>query len=150
LEHVNRVATMGQLTASISHEVMQPIAAAITNARAALRCLSAQTPDVEEARRALGRIVNEGNRASDVIDRIRSLIKKAPPRKDAQNINETVLEVIALTHGEVGKHGVSVQTRLTKGLPLIQADRVQLQQVIINLIMNAVEAMSDVNKASRA
>ena len=150
LAHVNRVMTMGQLTASISHEVMQPIAAGITNARAALRCLGSQPPDVEEVRRALGRIVNEGNRAADVIDRIRSLIKKAPPRKDDLNINEAILEVIALTHGEVGKHGVSVQTRLTEGLPPIQADRVQLQQVIINLIMNAIEAMSGVDKGPRA
>jgi len=150
LAHVNRVMTMGQLTASISHEVMQPIAAGITNARAALRCLGSQPPDVEEVRRALGRIVNEGNRATDVIDRIRSLIKKAPPRKDHLNINEAILEVIALTHGEVGKHGVSVQTRLTDGLPLIHGDRVQLQQVIINLIMNAIEAMSGVDKGPRA
>src|SRR5262245_48562705 len=149
LAHVNRVMTMGQLTASISHEVMQPIAAGITNAQAALRCLGSQPPDVEEVRRALGRIVNEGNRATDVIDRIRSLIKKAPPRKDVLNINETILEVIALTHGEVGKHGVSVQTRLTEGLPPIQADRVQLQQVIINLIMNAIEAMSGAGKVPR-
>jgi PAS domain S-box-containing protein len=144
LAHVNRVTTMGQLTASISHEVMQPIAAGITNARAALRCLGSQPPDVEEVRRALGRIVKEGNRATDIIDRIRSLIKNAPPRKDHLNINETVLEVIALTHGEVGKHGVSVQTSLAEGLPSIQADRVQLQQVIVNLIMNAIEAMSGV------
>jgi PAS domain S-box-containing protein len=150
LAHANRVTTMGQLTASISHEVMQPIAAGITNARAALRCLDSQPPDVEEVRRALGRIVNEGNRAADVIDRIRSLIKKAPPRKDHLNINEAILEVIALTHGEVEKHGVSVQTRLTDGLPLIHGDRVQLQQVIINLIMNAIEAMSGVDKGPRA
>jgi signal transduction histidine kinase len=104
---------------------------------------------VEEVRRALGRIVKEGNRAADVIDRIRSLIRKAPPRKDVVNINETILEVIALTHGEMGKHGVSVQTRLTEGLSAIQADRVQLQQVIINLIMNASEAMSGTGKVPR-
>ncbi len=150
LAHTNRVMTMGQLTASIAHEIMQPIAAGITNAQAALRCLGAQPPNVEEVRRALGRIVKEGNRAADVIDRIRSLIKKAPPRKDVLNINETILEAIALTHGEVGKHGVSVQTRFTEGLPPIQADRVQLQQVIINLIMNAIEAMSDVRDVPRA
>ena len=150
LAHVNRVTTMGQLTASISHEVMQPIAAAITNARAALRCLGSQPPDLEEVQRALGRIVNEGNRATDVIDRIRSLIKKAPPRKDDLKINEAILEVIALTHGEVVKHSVSVQTELTEGLPLVQGDRVQLQQVIINLIINAIEAMSGVGNGSRA
>ncbi len=150
LAHTNRVMTMGQLTASIAHEIMQPIAAGITNAQAALRCLSSQPPNVEEVRRALGRIVKEGNRAADVIDRIRSLIKKAPPRKDVLNINETIVEAIALTHGEVGKHGVSVQTRFTEGLPPIQADRVQLQQVIINLIMNAIEAMSGVFNVPRA
>jgi PAS domain S-box-containing protein len=150
LAHANRVMTMGQLTASMSHEVMQPIAAGITNAQVALRCLGSQPPDVEEVRRSLGRIVNEGNRAADVIDRIRALIKKAPPRKDVLNINETILEAMALTHGEVGKHGVSVQTRFTEGLPPIQADRVQLQQVVINLIVNAIEAMSDVGNVPRS
>jgi PAS domain S-box-containing protein len=150
LAHVNRVTTMGQLAASISHEVMQPIAAGITNARAALRCMGSQPPALEEVRRALGRIVNEGNRATDVIDRIRSLVKKAPPRKDDLKINEAILEVIALIRGEVEKHGVSVQTQLTEGLPLIQADRVQLQQVIINLIINAIEAMSGAGQGSRA
>jgi PAS domain S-box-containing protein len=150
LAHVNRVTTMGQLTASIAHEVIQPIAAGITRARAALRCLGSDPPDLAEVQRALGRIVNEGNRATDVIDRIRSLIKKAPPRKDDVKINEAILEVIALTHGEVEKHGVSAQTQLTEGLPLIQADRVQLQQVIINLIINAIEAMSGVGTGSRA
>lgn len=149
LAHVNRVTTMGQLTASIAHEVIQPIAAGITNARAALRCLGSHPPDLEEVQRALGRIVNDGNRATDVIDRIRSLIKKAPPRKDDLKINEAILEVIALTHGEVEKRGVSVQTQLTEGLPLIQADRVQVQQLIINLIINAIEAMSGVGIESR-
>jgi PAS domain S-box-containing protein len=149
LAHVNRVTTMGQFTASISHEVMQPIAAAITNARAALRLLGSQPSDVEAVRQALGRIVNEGNRAADVVDRIRALFKKTPPRKDDLKINEAVLEVIALTQGEVVTHGVSVETQLSEGLPLIQGDRVQLQQVIINLIINAVEAMSGVAKGSR-
>ena len=149
LAHVNRVTTMGLLTASISHEVMQPIAAGITNARTALRLLGSQPPDVEQVRQALARIVSEGNRATDVVDRIRALIKKAPPRKDDLKINEAVLEVIALTNGEVAKHGVSVETQLTEGLPLIQGDRIQLQQVIINLIINAVEAMSGIAKGSR-
>jgi PAS domain S-box-containing protein len=149
LAHVNRVTTMGLLTASISHEVMQPIAAGITNARTALRLLGSQPPDVEQVRQALARIVSEGNRATDVIDRIRALIKKAPPRKDDLKINEAVLEVIALTNGEVAKHGVSVEAQLTEGLPLIHGDRIQLQQVIINLIINAVEAMSGIAKGSR-
>jgi PAS domain S-box-containing protein len=149
LAHVNRVATMGQLTASIAHEVNQPIAAAVTNAQAALRWLGAQSPDVEEVRQALGRIVRDGNRAGAVIGRIRALIKKAPPRKDSLEINEAILEVLALTRGEVLRHGVLVQTQLAEGLPLVEGDRVQLQQVILNLILNAVEAMSSVSEGSR-
>jgi PAS domain S-box-containing protein len=150
LAHVNRVTTMGQLAASISHEVMQPIAAAIMNARTALHLLGSQPPDVEQVRQALGRIVDEGNRATNVVDRIRALIKKTPPRKDDLKINEAIREVVALTQGEVATHGVSVETQLTEGLPLIQGDRVQLQQVIINLIINAIEAMGGVGKGSRA
>lgn len=149
LAHANRVATMGQLSASIAHEVMQPIAATVTNAQVALRFLNAQPPNLEEARQALGDIVKAGNRATDVIQRIRTLIKKAPPRKDALEINRAILEVIALTRGEIVKNGVSVQTQLAEGLPLIQGDRVQLQQVILNLIINAVEAMSAVSEGAR-
>jgi PAS domain S-box-containing protein len=149
LAHVNRVTTMGQLAASIAHEVMQPIAAGVTNAHAALRWLGNQPPDPDRARQALGRVVEDGNRAANVIDRIRALSKKAPPRKDATKINEVILEVIALTRGEVVKSNVSVQTQLVDGLPLIQGDRVQLQQVILNLIINAVEAMGGVSKGSR-
>ena len=102
-----------------------------------------EPPNLEEVRQALGRIVKDGNRAGDVIGRIRALIKKAPPRKEALDINEAIREVIELTHGEAVKNGVSVQTQLAEGLPLIQGDRVQLQQVILNLIVNAVEAMSE-------
>jgi len=149
LAHVNRVTTMGELSASIAHEVMQPVTAAVTNAHAALRWLGTQPPDLEEIRQALGRVVKEGNRATDVIGRIRALIKKAPPRKDSLEINEAILEVIALTRGEVVKNGVSVQTQLAEGLPLIQGDRVQLQQVILNLIINAAEAMNGVSEGSR-
>src|SRR5499427_7669445 len=147
--HVNRVATMGQLAASISHEVMQPIAAGVTNAQVALRWLGSQPPDLEEVRQALDRIVKEGNRARNVIDRIRALIQKAPPRMDRLKIGEAVYEAIALTHGELVKQGVSVQTQLAEGLPHVQGDRVQLQQVIINLTINAMEAMSSVGQASR-
>jgi len=149
LAHVNRVTTIGQLAASISHEVTQPIAATLNNAQAALRWLGAQPPDLEEVRQALGRIVKESNRASEVIARIRALIKKAPPRKDALDVNEVILEVITLTHGEVLKNSVSARTQLAEGLPPIQGDRVQLQQVLLNLILNAVEAMSGVSEASR-
>jgi PAS domain S-box-containing protein len=149
LAHANRIATMGQLTASIAHEVNQPIAAAITNAQATLRWLSAARPDLEEARQALRRIVENGNRAGEVIGRIRALITKAPPRKDDVAINDAILEVVALTHGEAVKNGVSVRTQLAEGLPIIEGDGVQLQQVILNLIVNAIEAMSGTNEAPR-
>jgi PAS domain S-box-containing protein len=149
LAHANRVATMGQLSASISHEMNQPIAAAATNAQAALRWLGARPPNLEEAREALRRIVENANRAGDVIGRIRALIKKAPPQKDSLEINDAILEVIALTRGEMVKTGVSVHTQLAKGLPQIQGDRVQLQQVILNLIVNAVEAMNGTAGGSR-
>jgi signal transduction histidine kinase len=149
LAHVNRVATMGELSASIAHEVIQPITASVTNARAALRFLNAQPPNLEETRQALGATVEQGNRATDVIQRIRALIKKAPPRKDALEINGAILEVIALTRNEILKNGVSVQTQLAEGLPLIQGDRVQLQQVILNLTINAVQAMSAVSEGAR-
>src|SRR5260370_16383050 len=112
LAHANRIATMGQLSASIAHEVNQPIAAAITNAHAALSWLGARPPELEEGRQALGRIVANGNRAGDVIGRIRALATKAPPRKDALEINEAILEVIALTHRESAKQNASVHTQL--------------------------------------
>jgi PAS domain S-box-containing protein len=147
--HANRVATMGQLTASIAHEVNQPIAGAVFNAEAALRWLGARPPDLEEVRQALGRIVKDANRAGDVIGRIREIIKKAPPRKDRVDINEAIREVIELTRGEAAKNGASVRTALAKGLPLVEGDRVQLQQVILNLILNAVQAMGAVAEGSR-
>jgi PAS domain S-box-containing protein len=149
LAHANRVATMGQLTASIAHEVNQPIAGAVTNAHAALRWLSAQPPDLEEVRQALARIVRDGGRAADVIDRIRELVKKAPLRKDGVAINEAIIEVVVLTHGEAMKNGVSVRTQLAEGLPPIEGDRVQLQQVILNLIINAIQAMSGMAEGAR-
>src|SRR5258707_10053440 len=150
LAHANRVATMGQLSASIAHEVNQPITAAVTNAEAALRWLGAQPPDLEEVRRALGLIVEDGTRAVNVIGGIRALIKKVPPRQACLDINDAIREVIALTRGEAVKTGVSVQTDLADGLPLIYGDRVQLQQVILNLIINAIEAMSGVAETPRA
>jgi signal transduction histidine kinase len=149
LAHANRVATTGQLTASITHEVTQPIAAVVNNARAGLHWLDAQPPNLEEVRQAFGAIISDGRRADGVIGRIRALIKKAPPRKEDLEINEAVLEVIALTRTEVLKNGVSVRTQLAESLPLIRADRVQLQQVILNLILNAIEAMSGVGEGAR-
>jgi C4-dicarboxylate-specific signal transduction histidine kinase len=150
LAHANRVTTMGQLTASIAHEVNQPITAAVINAEAALRWLGAQPPNLEEVRGALGLIVEDGTRAGNVIDGIRALIKKVPPRQACLDINEVIREVIALTRGEAAKTGVSVQTDLADGLPPIYGDRVQLQQVILNLIVNAIEAMSGVAETTRA
>ena len=142
LAHVARVATMGELTASIAHEVNQPIAATVLNAQAALRWLGARPPNLEEARQALARIVNDGNRAGDVIRRIRDLIKKAPPRVEWLDINDAIREVIELTRAETVNNDVSVQTELAAGLPRVKGDRVELQQVVLNLIVNAVEAMS--------
>jgi PAS domain S-box-containing protein len=149
LAHANRVATMGQLTASIAHEVNQPITATVTNAQAGLRWLDGRAPDLEEVRQALTRIVKDANRAGDVIGRIRALMTRAPVRKDRLEINEAILEVVALTRVEVVKNGVAVQTKLADGLPPIQGDRVQLQQVMLNLIVNAVEAMSSVSEGAR-
>jgi C4-dicarboxylate-specific signal transduction histidine kinase len=147
--HANRVATMGELTASIAHEVNQPIAATASNADAALRWLSARPPDLEEVRQALDRITKDAHRAGDVIGRIRDIIKKAPPRKDRVDINEAIREVIELTRGEAAKNGASVQTALGEGLPLVEGDRVQLQQVGLNLIVNAVQAMGAIQEGPR-
>src|SRR5712672_1091423 len=149
LAHANRVTTMGQLTASITHEVNQPITAAVTYALAARRFLSAEPPNFHEVDDALSRIVKEGNRAGEVVGRIRALIKKAPARKDAVAINDAVLEVIALTRTEAANNSVSVRTQLGEGLPPVQGDRVQLQQVLLNLVLNAIEAMRDVGEEER-
>ena len=149
LAHANRVTTMGQLSATIAHEVSQPIAAAVINGGAALRWLGSQPPNLEEVRQALGRILENGNRAIDVMGRIRALMKRAPLRKESLEINEAILQVIDLTRGEVMENCVSVRTQLAEGLPLLQGDRVQLQQVILNLIINAVEAMKGVSEESR-
>jgi PAS domain S-box-containing protein len=149
LVHANRVATMGQLSASIAHEVNQPIGATLNNASAALHWLSKEPADLEKARQAVNRIFANGNRVSEVIDRMRALFKKAPLREEDVDINGAILEVIALTRGEVAKNGITVQSHLVDGLPLIQGDRVQLQQVIMNLIINAVEALSSVSEGAR-
>jgi signal transduction histidine kinase len=149
LAHANRVATMGQLTASIAHETKQPITAARTYAAAALRFLDKSPPDVAEVREALTCIVNETGRASDVVDRIGSLIKKAPPRKEVVDLNAAILEVTALTRSEAVKTGVTVGTQLAGELPRIQCDRVQLQQVMLNLIVNAIQSMSGVEDGNR-
>lgn len=149
LARANRVTMMGQMAASIVHEVNQPIAAAMTNAYAARRWLDANPPELGEVRQALDQIIKAGNRASDVIGRIRDLVKKAPLQRDGLEINDMIQDVIALTHGEVIKSGVSVQTQLMEGLPSIQGDKIQLQQVMLNLIINAVEAVRGMSGGPR-
>jgi len=149
LVRANRVATMGQLTASIAHEVSQPLAAARNNASAALRFLNRSPPDLEEVRQALSCVVNDTDRAGDIVGRIREHIKKAPPRKVNLDINDAITEVIAFARSEAVKNGVAVQTHLMEGLSPVEGDRVQLQQVVLNLILNAVEAMTSVGGGSR-
>ena len=141
LAHANRVATVGQLTASIAHEVIQPIAATVTNAETALRWLRRGSSHLEEVQQALTSIVEDGVRAGGVVKGIRALMKKAPPRKDRLEVNGVILEIIELARGEAVKHGVSILTELADLLPAVEADRVQLQQVLLNLIVNALEAM---------
>ncbi len=149
LAHANRVTTMGQLTASITHEVNQPITAAVTYALAARRFLSADPPNFREADDALSLIVKEGNRAGEIVERVRALVKKVPARKDIVAIDDAILEVIALTRTEVANNSVSARTQFAEGLPRVQGDRVQLQQVILNLIVNAIQSMRDVEDGNR-
>jgi len=149
LAHMNRLSTMGELAASLAHEVKQPIAAARNNARAALNFLDRCPPDLGEVREALGCVVGDADRAGHIVDRVRDHIKKAPPQQDRFDLNKAVNEVIALARSEVANNGVSVQARLAEGLSPVQGDRVQLQQIVLNLILNAIEAMSSVDDGVR-
>jgi C4-dicarboxylate-specific signal transduction histidine kinase len=149
LAHVTRVTTMGELTASIAHEVNQPLAGVVTNANACIRWLAGNSPDLHEAREALRRIVRDGNRASDVIGRIRGLLKKGEPARTRLDINPVIQEIIELVRGEMIQSKVSLQTELVAGLPLVSADRVQLQQVLLNLITNALDALRPVKDRPR-
>ena len=149
LAHMNRVSMMGELAASLSHEITQPIASARNNARAAQNFLDMQPPDLGEVREALSCVVGDTDRAGDIIDRIRDHIKKAPPRKEQFDLNEAINEVIVLGRSAIIKNGVSVQTRLSEGLFPVHGDRVQLQQVVLNLLLNAVEAMGSVEAEPR-
>ncbi len=142
LAHANRVTTMGQLTGLIAHEVNQPIAATVVGAQAALRWLDYHPPDLEEVRKLLAQIVQNGTRAGEIIHRVRALIKKAPPQQDILEINGPIREVIELARNEAIKNRVSITADLADGLPYVLGDRVQLQQVVLNLIVNAIEAMS--------
>src|SRR6266849_48682 len=144
LAHINRVTTMGELTASLAHEVNQPIAAAVTDANTCLRWLTRDRPDVEEARHAASRIVKDATRAGEIISRIRLVFKKGAPQRELVDVNEVIREMIALLHGEVTRYSVSVRTELAD-LPHVMADRVQLQQVLMNLMINGIDAMKDVD-----
>ena len=144
LAHANRIAIMGHLTAAISHEINQPIAALLTNAQTAVRWLTRQPPNVEKARPLIDRVISDANRTADIVSGIREFSKKTPVRPQALNVNETILEVLTLAHAAISEHRVATNTELAKDLPRLSADKVQLQQVILNLIMNAIEAMSEV------
>jgi PAS domain S-box-containing protein len=147
--HMNRVSMLGELAASLSHEIAQPIASARNNARAAQNFLELEPPDLGEVREALASVVADTDRAGEIIDRIREQIKKAPPRKERFDLNAAINEVIILARNVTNRNGVLVETRLADGLSLVQGDRVQLQQVLLNLILNAVEAMGSVETRAR-
>jgi PAS domain S-box-containing protein len=149
LAHANRVATMGQLTASIAHEIAQPIGAVYNRANAAINFLNRNPPDLEEVREAISRIADAADRAREIIVRIREQVKKAPPQKDCFDLNEAIEEVLLLANNAITKDAIAVQTGFAKGLPPVQGDRVQLQQVALNLILNAMEAMRSVDDRSR-
>jgi len=149
LAHANRVAIMGQLAASIAHEVNQPIAALLTNAATAVRWLNRQPPNLEKGRPLIDRIISDGTRAADIVSRIRDFAKKEPARKTSLEVNDAILEIIGLTRVETSKHDVSLKMQLPGGLPQILGDRVQLQQVILNLTLNAVEAASEIANGPR-
>jgi PAS domain S-box-containing protein len=143
LAHVNRVSMLGELAASVSHELKQPIAAAMINAQTCMRWLKRDHPDVDEALEATMRLVTDGTRATEIIDRLRSLYKKSPPQRELVDVNEIVREMLALLRGEANRYSIVARSDLAPDLKKITADRVQLQQVFMNLMLNAIEAMKD-------
>ncbi len=145
LAHSNRVTTMGELTASLAHEIKQPIAAAITNANACLRWLSRDQPDLEEVRAAASRIVQDGRRAGEIVNQVRLLFQKDTLQRELVDLNEIIREMLLLVHGEATQFAVLVRTELAADLPQAMGDRVQLQQVLMNLIMNSIDALRDVD-----
>ena len=142
LAHVARVVTVGELTASIAHEINQPLGALVNNAGACLGWLDAE--NLEEARNSVALMMDDAQRASEIITRIRALVKKAPPQKDWLDINQIIREVIALAQSEMQRNHIALETQLSDDVPLVFADRIQLQQVMLNLMMNAIEAMTQV------
>jgi C4-dicarboxylate-specific signal transduction histidine kinase len=149
LAHMNRRSMMGELAASLAHEIAQPIATARNNARASMHFLDRSPPDLGQVREALTCVVDDVDRAGDILNRVRDHIKKAPAGKEVVDLNAAILEVTALTHSETVKTGVTVGTQLAAELPRIQCDRVQLQQVMLNLIVNAIQSMSGVEDGNR-
>jgi len=149
LAHVTRVTTIGGLAAAIAHEINQPLAAVITNGNACLRWLAGTTPNLDEARQAVGRIIRDGNRASDVIAKIRALLRKTGTEKERLDMNDVIREVVALAQSEIRRNGVALRAQLEGNIPPVLGDRVQLQQVVLNLIMNGIEAMSAVGDRAR-
>jgi C4-dicarboxylate-specific signal transduction histidine kinase len=149
LAHINRVSMMGELAASLAHEITQPIASARNNARAALNFLDQQPSDLGDAREALACVVTDVDRARNIIERIREHMKKTPPRKERFGLDAAIDEVMVLARSAIIRNGVSVKTRHAHGLLPVQGDRVQLQQVVLNLILNAVEAMGSVEAGAR-
>jgi PAS domain S-box-containing protein len=149
LARVARVTTLGELTAAIAHEVNQPLTGVISSGNACLRWLAANPPNLGAARRSVERMIDDGSRAADVIRRIRDMVRKSPPRKDAFNINDTIMEVLALIRTELSRNDISPRAELANDLPVVWGDRIQLQQVILNLVMNAIEAMSEVSPTQR-
>jgi PAS domain S-box-containing protein len=149
LAHINRVTTMGELAASIAHEIKQPISAAHTNAQACLLWLGRDQPDIEKAQKAVSRITQDATRASEIINRIRVLFKKEQPQREWVDVNEVILEMFSLMSGEAGRRAISIHTELAPELPKVSADRVQLQQVLMNLMLNGFEAISEGKVAGR-
>jgi len=147
LAHVNRVTTMGELTASLAHEVNHPIAAAVINARACLNWLAGAPPNLEEARAAAMSIVEDGTRAADIISRIRLLFKKGTPQRELVDVNDVIREMLVLLRSEITRYSIAIRAELAANLPQVMGDRVQLQQVMMNLIINSIEAMKDVEGA---
>jgi C4-dicarboxylate-specific signal transduction histidine kinase len=149
LAHVTRVMTVGELTASIAHELNQPLAAIVTNSNACLRWLGGAQPNLDEARKAVDRIIKDSYRASDVISRVRALVKKTPARNDLVDLNEVIVEVLALAQNQARRAGVVLKTELATDLPRVRGDRVQLQQVILNLVINGLEAIANNKNGER-